>query len=84
MFWEGTVGSVLIAKHEDDSQSFIYDKLAIALVNNDSVTDGHIPKFMPKPTCFFLKHGGHIKCKLPVVRNAGKNWKKLVLKFLLD
>ena len=64
MFWEAPVGSVLIAKHEDDSQSLIYDKLAIALVNNDSVTDGHIPKFMSKLTCFFLKHGGHIKCKI--------------------
>ena len=64
MFWEAPVGSVLIAKHEDDSQSLIYDKLAIALVNNDSVTDGHIPKFVSKLTWFFLKHGGHIKCKI--------------------
>ena len=39
----------------------MHDKFAIALVNNDSVTLGHIPKFMSKLTYFFLKHGGHIK-----------------------
>ena len=30
----------------------------------DSVTVGHIPKFMSKLTYFFLKHGGHIKCEI--------------------
>ena len=34
------------------------------LVNNDSVTVGHIPKFMSKLTYFFLKHGGHAKCRI--------------------
>ena len=42
----------------------IHDKFAIALGNKDSVTLGHIPKFMSKLTYFFLKHGGHIKCKI--------------------
>ena len=32
-FWEAPFGSVLIAKLEDDQQSLINDKLAIALVN---------------------------------------------------
>ena len=49
-FWEAPAGSVLIAKHEDNPQSLIHDKFAIALVNNDSVTIGHIPKFMSKLT----------------------------------
>ena len=63
-FWEAPVGSVLIAKHEDDPQSLIQDKFTIALVNNDSVTVGYIPKFMSKLTYHFLKHGGHIKCEI--------------------
>ena len=63
-FWIAPVGSVLIAKHEDDPQSLIHDKFAIALVNNDSVTVGYIPKFMSKLTFHFLKHGGHIKCEI--------------------
>ena len=60
-FWEAPVGSLLIAKHEDDAQSLIHDNFAIALVNNNSVTIGYMPKFMSKLTYFFLKHGGHIK-----------------------
>ena len=51
-FWQVPVDSVLIAKHEDDSQSLIHDKFAIALVNNDSVTVGHISKFTSKLTYF--------------------------------
>ena len=47
-FWEAPVGLVLIAKHEDDPLSLIHVKFTIALVNNDSVTVGHIPKFMSK------------------------------------
>ena len=49
-FWEAPVGSVLIAKHEDNPQSLIHEKFTIALVNNDSVTVGHIPNFMSKLT----------------------------------
>ena len=64
LFWEAPVGSLLIAKHEDDPQSLIHDKFAIALVNNDLVTVAHIPKFISKLTYFFLKHGGHIKCEI--------------------
>ena len=58
-FWEAPVGSVLIAKHEDDPQSLIHDKFT-----NDSVTASHIPKFMSKLTHFFLNHGGHMKCEI--------------------
>ena len=63
-FWEALVGSVLIADPEDDLQSLIHDKFAIALVNNDSVTIGHISKFMSKLINFFHKQVGHIKCKI--------------------
>ena len=50
----------------------IHDKFAIALVNNDSVTAGHIPKFMTKLIYFFLKHSGHIKCEI----TGGKKYLK--------
>ena len=63
-FWEAPVGSVLIAKHEDDPQSLIHDKFAIALVSNDSLTVSHIPKFMSKLTYFSLKHGENIKSEI--------------------
>ena len=63
-FWEAPFGSVLIAKFEDDQQSLINDKLAIALVNNDSVTVDNIPKFMSKLTHVFIKHGRRIKCEI--------------------
>ena len=63
-FWESPVGSVLITKHEDDPQSLIHDKFAIALVNNDSATLGHISKSMSKLTYFFLKRDGHVKCEI--------------------
>ena len=72
-FWEAPVGSVLIAKHQDDPQSLIHDKFAVALVNNDSLTVGHIPKFMSKLTYFFLKHGGHMKCEITGGKKYSKN-----------
>ena len=49
-FWEAPIGSVLIAKHEDNPQSLIHEKFTIALLNNDSVTVDHISKFMFKLT----------------------------------
>ena len=61
---EALVDSVLTVKHEVDPQSLIHDKFAIALVKNDPVTVGHIPKFMSKLTHFFHKHGRHIKCEI--------------------
>ena len=60
--------SILIAKHEVYSQLLIHDKFAIGLVNIDLVTVGHIPKFVFKLTYFFLKRGGHIKCKIAGVK----------------
>ena len=57
-------GSVLIAKHEDDPRSLIHKKLTIALVDNDSVTVGHIPNFMFTAAYPFLEYCGHIKCKI--------------------
>ena len=67
-FWEAPVSSTLIAKHEDDPQSLIHDKFAIALVNNDSVTAGHTPKFMSK-----LIYSGHIKCHITVGKKYSKD-----------
>ena len=62
-----------MAKYEDDPQSLIHDKFAIALVNDDSVTVGHIPKFMSKLTYFFLKHGGHLKCEITGIQKYSKD-----------
>ena len=73
-FWVAPVGSVLIAKHEDDPQSLIHDKFAIALVSNDSLTVSHIPKFMSKLTYFSLKHGENIKSE---IIGGKKYWKNL-------
>ena len=53
----------------------IHDKFAMALVNIDLVTVGHIPKFMPKLTHFFLKRGGHIKCEITGFKKYSKDLK---------
>ena len=63
-FWEAPIGSVLVAKHEDDPQSLIHDKFSVALVNNHQLTVGHLPKFKSKLAHFFIKHDGHISCKV--------------------
>ena len=63
-FWDAPIGSVLVSKHEDDPQSLVHDKFSIALVNSHGVTVGHLPMFMSKPAHFFIKHAGHISCKV--------------------
>ena len=63
-FNSAPIGSVLSAKHEDDPQSLVHDKYAIALTNSDSVTMGHLSKFMSKLPHFFVKHDGEIRCEI--------------------
>ena len=63
-FWDAPIGSILSAKHEDDPQSLVHDKYAIALINSESVTVGHLPKFMSKLAHFFVKHAGKIRCEI--------------------
>ena len=63
-FWDAPIGSVLSAKHEGDSQSLVHDKYAVALINSESVTVGHLPKFMSKPAHVFVKHAGKIRCEI--------------------
>ena len=63
-FWDAPIGSILSAKHEDDPQSLVHDKYAIALINSEPVTVGHLPKFMSKLAHFFVKHTGKIKRKI--------------------
>ena len=63
-FWDAPVGSILSAKHEDDRQSLVHDKYAVALINSESVTVGHLPKFTWKLAHFFDKHGGKIMCEI--------------------
>ena len=40
----------------------IKDKKKLALTNSDSVTVGHLPKFMSKLAHFLVKHDGEIRC----------------------
>ena len=63
-FWDAPIGSILSAKHEDDPQSLFHEKYAVALINSESVTVGHLPKFMSKPAHVFVKHTGKIRCEL--------------------
>ena len=42
----------------------VHDKYAIALINSESVTVGHLPKFMSKLAHFFVKHAGKIRCEI--------------------
>ena len=41
-----------------------HDKYAIALINSESVTVGHLPKFMSKLAHLFVKHAGEIRCEI--------------------
>ena len=63
-FWDAPIGSILADKHEDDSQSLVHDKYDIALTNSDSVTVGHLPKFMSKLAHFFVEHDEEIRCEI--------------------
>ena len=63
-FWGAPIGSILAAKDEDDPQSLVHDKYAIALTNSDSFTVGHLSKFMSKLEHFFVKHDGEIRCEI--------------------
>ena len=57
-FWDAPIGSISSAKHQDDPRSLVHDKYAAALINSESVTVGHLPKFMSKLVHFFVKHAG--------------------------
>ena len=63
-FWDAPVGSVLSSKHGDDLKYLVHDKYDIALINSESVTVGHLPKFMSKLAHFFVKHAGKIRCEI--------------------
>ena len=41
----------------------VHDKYAIALINSELVTVGHLPKFKSKLAHFFVKHAGKIRCE---------------------
>ena len=69
-FWDAPIGSTLSAKHKDDPQSLVHEKYAIALINSEPVTVGHIPKFMSKLADFFVKHAGKIRCEITVQKDT--------------
>ena len=60
-FWDALIASILSAKHDDDPQSLVHHKYHIALINNESVTVGHLPKFMSKLAHIFVKQAGKIR-----------------------
>ena len=63
-FCDAPIGSILSSKHEDDPQSLVHDKYAIALINSELVAVGHLPKFVSKLTHFFVEHAGKIRCEI--------------------
>ena len=63
-FCEAPISSVLSVKHEDDPQSLVHSKYAIALINSELVAVGHLPKFVSKLAHFFVKHAGKIRCEI--------------------
>ena len=54
-FWDAPIGALLSAKHQHDPQSLVHDKYAVALINSESVTMGHLPKFISKLAHIFVK-----------------------------
>ena len=72
-FWNAPIGSVLSAKHEDDLQSLVHDKYAIALINSESVPLGHLQKFMSKLAHFFVKHARKIRCEITGSKRYSSN-----------
>ena len=69
-FRDAPIGSILSAKHEDDPQFLVHDKYAIALINSESLTVGHLPKFMSKLAHFFLSILRKLGVKLQVQKNT--------------
>ena len=47
--------------YQPNPQFFAHDKYAIALINSESVTVGHFPKYMSKKAHFFVKHAERIR-----------------------
>ena len=52
----------LIVKAEDGN---IHDERAMAVVKEDNVV-GHMPRSISRVSCFFLKRGGRILCRVSV------------------
>ena len=80
-FWDAPIGSVLSAKHENDPQSLVHDKYAIALIKSESVTVGHLPKFTSEPSHFFVKHAEKIRCEIAGSTDTLPIWSRVVWRF---
>ena len=63
-FWDAIIGSILPTKHEDNPQFLVHNKYAIALINSEPVTVGHLPKSISKLVHFFVKHVGKLTCEI--------------------
>ena len=51
----------------------VHDKYAIALINSESVTVDHLPKFMSKLAHFFVKHAGKVRCEITGSKRYSSN-----------
>ena len=80
-FWDAPIGSVLSAKHENDPQSLVHDKYAIALIKSESVTVGHLPKFMSELSRFFVKHAEKVRCEITGSTDTLPIWSRMVWRF---
>ena len=80
-FCDAPIGSILSVEHEDDPQSLVQDKYAIALINTESVTVGHLPKFISKVAHFFVKHAGKIRCKIQAQKDTFAIKSRVVWRF---
>ena len=72
-FWDAPISSISSAKHEDDPQSLVHNKYAIALINSDSDTVGHLPNFMSKLANFSVKYAGKIRCEITGSKRYSSN-----------
>ena len=61
--WTTEIGSILTSQPEKRLGALVEDKYAIAIISNNQ-TVGHVPKFLPKLTFFFLKHGATLTIKV--------------------
>ena len=70
--WKAEIGSKLTAQYETRPGALVQDKYAIALKQKDVIV-GHIPKFLSKITCFYLKYGGDLLVEITGKRQYSRD-----------
>ena len=69
-FRDAPIGSILSAKLEDDLQSLVHDKYALALINSDSVTVGISQNLCRNWHTFLLRMLGQLGVKLQIQKDT--------------